>query len=122
MQFHRDISDNVNIIRAHGSDGIRIDDKLFSLPCVVAISTIIENWITVGIDGLDADMLKPVIDLEPELIILGSGPVLKFPSAKIGATVNQLGIGFEVMDTAAGCRTYNLLAHEGRNVALALVE
>lgn len=120
MQFHRDNSAGINIIRAFGTDGVRIDDRLFALPCVISISTIIEDWSVSAVADIDTSHLEPVIGLEPELIILGTGEIHRFPSAQVAAAINHHGIGFEVMDSAAGCRTYNLLAHEGRNVALAL--
>ena len=121
MQIHRDTSDSINIIRAFGDDGIRVSEKMFAPPCVITLSTIIEQWAVVSVAELSPDQLEPIIALEPELIILGSGSSLRFPSHEVNKTAHGKGIGFEVMDTAAGCRTYNLLAHEGRNVALALL-
>ena len=121
MQFHRDTSDSINIIGAFGTEGIRVGDGLVVPPSVIAVSVIIENWAVTCVMELSADQMMPIIELEPELIVLGSGSHLTFPSPEIGKMVNQRGIGFEVMDTAAGCRTYNVLAHEGRKVALALL-
>lgn len=121
MQFHRDTSDSINIIRAFDDTVIRVGESLLKPPCVIAVSEIIEQWTVGDIAGLRPDQLEPIIALEPELIILGSGSSLKFPSHDVIKIAHAKGIGLEVMDTAAGCRTYNLLAHEGRNVALALL-
>ena len=121
MQIHRDTSDSINIIRALGADGVHVGQKLLTLPCVIAVATIIERWAVSSVAALSPDQLQPVIDLDPELIILGSGSSIEFPLPSINKFIHQRNIGFEVMDTAAGCRTYNLLAHEGRNVALALL-
>jgi len=122
VQFHRDISESINIISAFGVAGIRVADRVFMPPCVITPSTLIENWTSNGIAQLSSDDLQPVMELQPELIILGSGGTLSFPSPDVTKAVNSLGIGFEVMDTAAACRTYNVLAHEGRSLAVALLK
>jgi uncharacterized protein len=57
----------------------------------------------------------------PELLILGTGRRQRFPRAELLAPLAEAGIGWEVMDTGAACRTYNILMSEGRNVAAALL-
>lgn len=57
----------------------------------------------------------------PDMLILGVGERLEHPSASIRKAFREAGVGLEVMDTATACRTYNLLAGEGRNVAAALL-
>jgi uncharacterized protein len=57
----------------------------------------------------------------PEIVLLGTGPRLRFPSPAVYASLLKARIGVEVMDTAAACRTYNILAAEGRRVAAALM-
>jgi len=121
MQFHRDASDGINIISAFSSDGLHVNNKVLATPCVIAIATIIETWQVGDVADLSANDFQPLLELQPELIILGTGKQLQFPQNCVIEAVNQAGIGFEVMDTAAGCRTYNVLAHEGRKVALGLL-
>jgi uncharacterized protein len=58
--------------------------------------------------------------LKPALVVFGSGATFAFPATPILAAFSQARIGFDVMDTAAACRTYNVLMSEGRNVAAAL--
>ena len=62
-----------------------------------------------------------VVDLEPELVIFGAGARLRFPPPQYTQGLLKRGIGVEVMDTAAACRTYNVLLGEGRRVGLAVL-
>lgn len=64
---------------------------------------------------------QPVIRLAPEVLLLGTGSRLKFPPAASLRLLIEAGIGYEVMDTPAACRTYNILMAEGRNVALSVI-
>jgi uncharacterized protein len=65
--------------------------------------------------------LRVAIELAPEVIVLGTGPNQQFPSPGLIAEVLRMGIGMEVMDTRAACRTYNILASEYRRVVAALL-
>ena len=62
-----------------------------------------------------------MLELEPEIVLLGSGRRLVFPRQEIFGQVLGRNIGLEIMDTAAACRTFNILAAEGRRVAAALI-
>lgn len=64
--------------------------------------------------------LAPLIAQQPDVIILGTGETQNFPDHDLGMKLLNRGIGLEVMDTGAACRTYNVLASEGRAVAAAL--
>ncbi len=75
----------------------------------------------VDIEALRPEHLDPVMELEPELVILGSGATLCFPQPTVLARLSGAQIGVEVMDTGAACRTYNLLATEGRHVVAVLL-
>ncbi len=68
-----------------------------------------------------ADHLEALIGLAPELVILGAGQRQELPPPEALAPLLEAGIGVEVMDTGAACRTYSVLAAEGRRVALAVV-
>jgi uncharacterized protein len=65
--------------------------------------------------------LQPALDLEPEILLLGTGARTMFPEPALLAELSRRRIGFEAMDTAAACRTYNVLAHEDRAVVAALL-
>ena len=82
---------------------------------------IITDWEPGQPDELTAAHLDVVLSLEPELVLLGTGARQQFPSTDIMQPLHQARIGIEVMDTAAACRTFNILVAEGRHVAAALM-
>ncbi len=82
---------------------------------------LLRDWPPIDIDSLQAQHLEAIIELQPELVLLGTGPQLTFPDQKILMGLHQQRIGVEVMDTAAACRTYNILMAEGRFVVAGLI-
>ena len=93
----------------------------------------IENSVIVGGDFIDRVGLPPerdrftmaatekILARKPELALLGTGARLQFPDRRALAPLQEAGIGVEVMDTAAACRTFNILLAEGRRVVAALL-
>ena len=63
----------------------------------------------------------PTVELSPEMVLFGTGPTLRFPHPGLTRSLIEAGIGIEVMDTGAACRTYNILSAEERRVAAALL-
>lgn len=88
---------------------------------ILSPEQLIANWPPQSPADLQTVHFDPVLSLEPEIILLGSGPRLEFPDPAITQHVYQLRIGLDVMDTTAACRTYNILAAEGRRVVAALM-
>jgi hypothetical protein len=62
-----------------------------------------------------------MVDLKPELILIGTGSKQRFPKPELLKSLILAKIGFEIMDSQAACRTYNILVSEGRQVLLALI-
>jgi len=81
---------------------------------------LVDNWAPQDPKSISQSDFQKILDLQPELVILGTGEHLHFPDAKDMLLLQQQGIGVEVMGTAAACRTYNFLISDGRNVAAAL--
>ena len=79
------------------------------------------DWRPQSIGELRMEDLDAVFALEPEIVVIGSGARQQFPDAALLAAVLSRGIGCEVMDTGAACRTYNVLASEDRKVVAALM-
>ena len=82
---------------------------------------VIDNWAPQTFDELLKDHFLTISELEPQLVILGTGEQQQFPKTELYATLLNQGVGVEVMSTPAACRTYNILVSEGRNVAAALL-
>jgi uncharacterized protein len=72
-------------------------------------------------DELGTADFDQIAQLRPEVAIFGSGPRIRFPRPAWLQPLMQQRIGLETMDTAAACRTYNILAQEGRDVVVALL-
>ena len=77
-------------------------------------------WTAPPFEQLTVADLAPIIALEPEVVLLVSGPVSRPPHPALSAALAARGIGCEAMETGAACRTFNALAAEGRRVVLAL--
>ena len=78
-------------------------------------------WNCTSFEQLTAEHFAQLAHLKPELVIFGSGKRLRFPSPAFLRTLTEQQTGIESMDTLAACRTYNILAGEGRHVVAALL-
>jgi uncharacterized protein len=88
--------------------------------CLLSARQLVTEWPPQQLAELAAEHLQAIHALGPELLLLGSGDKLRFPAPAQQAALVGQGIGYEVMNTAAACRTYNLLVAEGRKVVAAL--
>lgn len=88
---------------------------------VVSPRHLLRDWAPSVITDLQAEHFEAIIALQPELVLLGTGPQLNFPDQQILAGLHRQSIGVEIMDTAAACRTYNILMTEGRFVVAGLL-
>lgn len=121
MRLDIDRPDALHFIRAYEPGLIRIGTREFAASVVVTATSLIEDWRPRHMSDLRASDLEPVLALRPEVLLLGSGTRQLFPEPSLLATLYSARIGFEIMDTGAACRTYNVLVAEGRNVAAALI-
>jgi uncharacterized protein len=98
------------------------EEKLLRLQrsCLLSARQLFTEWPPQQLSELTAEDLQAIRELNPELLLLASGAKMQFPVAAQLAALVRLGIGYEVMDTAAACRTYNVLVAEGRKVVAAL--
>lgn len=109
-----------NFIRAHEPGEIRIGERPVRTNVIVTPDQLIE-WPVQSIATLTLADLEPLIALKPEIVLLGSGEAQRFPEASLLGALLSRGIGCEVMNTGAACRTYNVLVSEDRRVAAALI-
>jgi uncharacterized protein len=111
----------IHLVRGYSDAGIRIDDRLYTASVVVNAGTLIENWRPRTMAETREHDIRQALELAPEVLLIGTGRRQAFPSPGLLAALHASRVGFEIMDTAAACRTYNVLAGEGRNVAAALI-
>ena len=121
MKMHLD-STTGHLISDYGPDGIQINAERYLNHLIVNVTTIIDPWEVTKVEELNLLQLEPVLALNPEIILLGSGERHIFPPLQLQAEISQRGSALEVMTTSAACRTYNVLAAEHRNVAAALFQ
>lgn len=112
---------DVKVIRAYAPGRITINETPLTKSFIVAADHLIEDWPPQRFEDLDAGHLKPALALEPEILIIGTGKQQRFLAGALMAELSRGGIGVEVMDTAAACRTYNVLLSEDRKVVAALL-
>ncbi|MBM3387490.1 MAG: hypothetical protein FJY36_07475 [Betaproteobacteria bacterium] len=111
------------LVRAYDPHAIRIDDRLFDSSVIVSSlpGQSPRAWAPQQMADLQAQDLADLAASGAELVILGTGQKLVFPAPAWLAPFAAQGVGLESMDTAAACRTYNILASEGRKVLAALL-
>lgn len=121
MKFSEDKPDEGYFITAYDQEQIVINGRSLRNSFVLAPDAVIEHWSAGSVDELSSDHFDSVLDLSPEIVLLGTGGVLRFPDVAVYAQIINQGIGVEVMDTGAACRTYNILLGEGRRVVAGLI-
>jgi uncharacterized protein len=121
LKLHLSGDSRRNTFTAYGKGYVAVNGVRYESSLVVLPDRVIDHWDVASVEALTQDSVGELADLKPELILLGTGDSLRFPNSELLAVLLSAGIGTEVMDTHAACRTYNILAQEGRNVAAALV-
>lgn len=109
------------MIRSFVAGELRINDQAFTAPVIVTTDEIIADWSPPGIAEMSIADFQPALDRDPAIILFGTGSAQHFPATTLITDIMRAGIGFEVMDTAAACRTFNVLAGEQRRVVAALL-
>jgi len=108
-------------IRSYGPGTVKINDAVFTASVLLAPEGIVADWPPQVFADLSAVHFEQIVGGKPEVVLLGTGARLQFPAPAVLAPLTRVGIGVEVMDTAAACRTYNILAGDGRRVVAALL-
>ncbi|MFA5685155.1 MAG: Mth938-like domain-containing protein [Lysobacteraceae bacterium] len=103
------------------ADAIGVGDQTLQHSFLLAVDQLMADWPPRAVDELDQAALAPILALQPEVLLLGTGQRQRFPAPALLASLLQRGIGVEVMDNAAAARTYSLLAQEGRRVVAAFL-
>lgn len=110
-----------HFIRSVGPDGVTVADTLHRNSLVLTADELLPDWPVRAIEDLTEAHLDPILALNPELVILGTGKNQAFPPPGLVMKFYENHIGFEAMTTEAACRTFNVLVSEERNVAAALI-
>lgn len=119
MKFSRETG-LATSVRQLAADGIRIGDAVYDSTLLVTVDAVTPRWTEKPVEQLTVDDFAELVTSAPEVVLLGTGAEGQFAPKELVFAFARHGIGFEVMDTAAAARTYNVLVGEGRRVAAVL--
>ncbi len=108
-------------ISHYDAQGVTINETVYTRDLIVLPEALITDWASAPVEELTLAHFDALTGHDREIVLLGTGAHQAFPSARLMAEFAHHGIGLEVMDTAAACRTYNVLMSEDRRVAAALM-
>ena len=116
MQLNHERPDYAYALRAADGRSAKVNDRVLETSFILSPNELIEDWQVGDTAALVPEDLAPLLALNPELVLLGTGESQRFPSAAVMAACLTRGIGIEVMTNPAAARTFNVLAGEGRRV------
>jgi len=116
MQINLERPDYSHILYQANGQQARVNEQLLTRSFVLAPDQLMENWPPSNVAELTSEHIQTLLQLNPALVILGTGEKQAFPSASIMAACLSRGIGIEIMNNAAAARTFNILAGENRRV------
>ena len=121
MKLHQDLPVGQNIVTAIGDGYVAINGQKHVSSLLLLPQKLEPGWGMAGFDALTEADFAQIAALGCQVVLLGTGRRQRFPRPALLQPLIQARIGVEVMDTAAACRTYNILMAEGRSVAAALL-
>ena len=121
MKFHLTRSGGRNLFTGYGEGYVSINEQRYEHPIVVTPEDAVVAWTPTSFDALEAEHFAGLLELKPEIVILGTGASLRFPHPRLTRPLAEARVGFEAMDTKAACRTFNILMAEGRQVVAAML-
>jgi len=121
VKLHLATAGGQNIVTGYGKGFISVNGVRYQHSLIVMPERAVETWQPADFSVLGAADFELIAGLKPEIVLLGTGSALRFPHPSLSRALTDARIGMEVMDTGAACRTYNVLAAEGRQVAAALL-
>ena len=122
LKFHLTQPEGLNLFTGYGDDYVVINGERYTQSSLlITPDAILTDWQVADFHTLTAEHFATIAALRPEIALLGTGAHLQFPHPRLSIALSQVGIGLEVMDTKAACRTYNILVAEGRRVIVGIL-
>ncbi len=121
LKLHPTTISGANVFTGYGAGYVMVNHRRHEQNLVLLRDQLVTGWHSGGFDSLAAAHFTLLAELGPEIVLLGPGRRLRFPRPELTRALIEAGIGLEVMDLQAACRTYNFLAAEERKVAAALL-
>jgi len=121
MKLHADPRTHLNTVTACAVDQVSINGLAYRRSLLLLPDRVDADWGPASFSGLMPAHVEAIAATPADVILLGTGLRQRFPHPALLRVLFEAGRGVEVMDTAAACRTYNILVAEGRHVAAALI-
>ena len=121
MPLNHERPDHTYILRAADGYSAKVNDRVLQASFLLAPNQLVEAWNPDDPNALSPEDMAPLLAMNPELILLGTGERQAFPAAAVMAACLTRGVGIEVMGNAAAARTFNVLAAEGRRVVAGFI-
>lgn len=122
MKFTKEnVGRDAQVIRSHAAGRVTVNDVTLTRSFIVAGDKLVPDWPPQRFEDITAEHLKAALALDPEVLLIGTGDKQRFLTGEMMGALNRGIMGVEVMDTAAACRTYNVLLSEGRKVVAAIL-
>ena len=121
MKLHLLSAEECNQVTACGPGYVDVNGKRYTSSVIVFTDEVLVDWGVTAVTDLEGSHFKELLSRQLDVILLGTGSSFVYPEGEWLQDLVAKKIGLEAMDTAAACRTFNLLASDGRTVAAALI-
>lgn len=121
MEFEIDNGNAIYQIQTYKDGCITVSGQRYTASLIVLPDQLINPWGPNSFEDLKPEHFQMIIPYHPQVVLFGSGNRIRFPLPALYSVLMKERIGVEVMDTAAACRTYQILMSEGRRVAALLL-
>ncbi|MCX9157206.1 Mth938-like domain-containing protein [Niveibacterium sp. 24ML] len=121
MKLNLDQVAGLNLVTACGDQFVAINGERYESSLIVGPQLLDKAWQVSGFDALTEEAILALRAHQAVITLIGTGKRQRFPAPRLLRPLIEAQRGFEIMDTAAACRTYNILAGEGRSVIAALM-
>ncbi|HEY6095546.1 MAG TPA: Mth938-like domain-containing protein [Gallionellaceae bacterium] len=121
MKLSLSLNPGQQFFTAHGPDFVTVSGERYQRPIAVIPERVLTDWPATTFAGLEARHFEFFLALKPEVVLLGTGTEHRFAHPALYQALSAAGIGVECMNTAAACRTYNILMSEDRKVVAAIL-
>lgn len=121
MRLHSDRLPALNTVTAYGEGYFEINRERHQAPLRFMPEGTVEHWEVGRPEELSAADIASLLELEPEVVLIGTGSEQCFLHPRVTAPLAAAHVGFETMSSQAACRTYNILMSEGRRALLVLL-
>ena len=120
MKLHLAPGAGLQLFSGYGAEYVAINNVRYE-ECMVVTPQAVTEWTVTAFDQLTGADFGFIGELKPDVVIFGTGAAQRFPRPELARALAATGTGVEVMDSRAACRTYNILAAEGRKVVAAIL-